>query len=74
MTKVFGCCVDKQYGKGCTDDTCMKLPEGKTCGSCRLFPRCKAFGIATFKKLIEMMVLADYSDVQLELGGRTPRT
>lgn len=47
MSAVFGCCVDRQYGKGCTDATCMKLPEGKTCGSCALFPRCKAFGIST---------------------------
>jgi hypothetical protein len=33
-----GCCVDKK----CDDDTCMALPEGKTCGDCRHARRCFA--------------------------------
>jgi len=33
-----GCCVDKK----CTPDTCMTLPEGKTCGDCFHGPRCFA--------------------------------
>ena len=37
-----GCCIDKQYGKGCTPETCMVLPDGKTCGDCVHIHRCKA--------------------------------
>ena len=37
-----GCCADKKYGKGCTPETCMSLPEGKTCGMCVHWHRCKA--------------------------------
>lgn len=33
-----GCCTDK----ACTADTCMDLPEGKTCGDCVHIARCKA--------------------------------
>jgi len=33
-----GCCVDKK----CTPETCMNLPEGKTCGDCVHIHRCKA--------------------------------
>lgn len=33
---MHGCCVDK----ACTSDTCMKLPDGKTCGDCRHVERC----------------------------------
>ena len=32
-----GCCYD-----GCTTETCMNLPEGKTCGDCAHGPRCFA--------------------------------
>lgn len=39
-----GCCVDKKYGKGCTEATCMVLPAGKTCADCRHLRRCLAFG------------------------------
>lgn len=39
---MHGCCVDKAYGKGCTPETCMQLPEGKTCGDCVHIARCKA--------------------------------
>lgn len=39
---MHGCCVDKKYGKGCTEETCMQLPEGKTCGDCVHIHRCKA--------------------------------
>ncbi len=37
-----GCCVDKKYGtpNACTEDTCMTLPAGKTCGDCRHARRC----------------------------------
>ena len=35
-----GCCVDRKYGKGCTEQTCMDLPKGTTCGSCVHFSRC----------------------------------
>jgi hypothetical protein len=43
-----GCCVDKKYGKGCIPDTCMTLPEGRTCEDCYLFTKCEALlqGIA----------------------------
>lgn len=41
----LGCCADKPYGKGCTDKTCMKLPDGETCGTCVHASRCtKLFG------------------------------
>lgn len=33
-----GCCVDQK----CTPETCMALPEGKTCGGCIHIRRCKA--------------------------------
>ena len=39
---MLGCCADKKYGKGCTADTCMQLPEGKTCGDCVFSRRCIA--------------------------------
>jgi len=40
-----GCCADKPYGTGCNDKTCMSLPDGNTCGSCKHFERCnKLFG------------------------------
>jgi hypothetical protein len=43
MSGTPGCC----RGKDCTPDTCMKLPEGKTCGACVLFGRCKVLiGVA----------------------------
>jgi hypothetical protein len=29
-----GCCVDRPYGTGCSDATCMNLPDGKTCADC----------------------------------------
>ncbi len=37
---MLGCCVDKKYGKGCTEETCMNLPEGMTCGNCFHVGRC----------------------------------
>jgi len=33
---MHGCCVDK----ACTSETCMQLPEGKTCGHCFHAYRC----------------------------------
>lgn len=43
---MLGCCVDKKYGKGCSDSTCMELPEGVTCGDCRHVVRCtRIFGV-----------------------------
>jgi hypothetical protein len=40
-----GCCEDKKYGKGCTPDTCMNLPDGLTCGDCYHINKCsKIFG------------------------------
>lgn len=39
-----GCCVDRKYGTGCTDDTCMRLPAGKTCGDCVHTRRCEGLG------------------------------
>ena len=38
MGKKHGCCRDG----ACTEETCMELPEGKTCGDCRYQPWCKA--------------------------------
>jgi hypothetical protein len=35
---MMGCCVDK----ACTPETCMNLPEGKTCGDCVHAHRCCA--------------------------------
>lgn len=40
----LGCCVDRKYGKGCTDDTCMNLPAGTTCGDCAHLARCTGMG------------------------------
>lgn len=41
-----GCCTDRRLGyeRACTDDTCMRLPAGKTCGDCVHLTRCKSFG------------------------------
>jgi hypothetical protein len=33
-----GCC----RGGDCTESTCMRLPDGVTCGDCALFGRCEA--------------------------------
>jgi len=38
--KQLGCCIDRRYGKGCTKETCMNLPEGKTCGDCKFLWWC----------------------------------
>lgn len=38
-THAHGCCADK----ACNDKTCMKLPEGKTCGECVHVDHCIAF-------------------------------
>ncbi len=38
MSSKHGCCTDKK----CTTETCMQLPEGKTCGNCRHELRCVA--------------------------------
>lgn len=35
-----GCCVDGS----CSEKTCMQLPQGESCGTCKHFDRCKAFG------------------------------
>lgn len=32
-----GCCVDKD----CAPTTCMRLPEGESCGTCAHFARCQ---------------------------------
>ena len=40
---MHGCCADKKYGKGCTEETCMELPPGKTCGDCRGHEKCSMF-------------------------------
>jgi hypothetical protein len=39
-----GCCVDKKSGspRGCTPETCMDLPDGKTCADCRHVKHCVA--------------------------------
>ncbi len=37
-----GCCDDRKYGKGCNVDTCMQLPQGKTCVDCAHLSRCVA--------------------------------
>jgi len=34
----YGCCVDGS----CASDTCMGLPDGKTCGDCIHIARCEA--------------------------------
>jgi len=39
---MMGCCADRKYGKGCTTETCMVLPQGTTCGDCVHIARCKA--------------------------------
>lgn len=36
MPNKHGCCTDKK----CTPDTCMELPEGKTCFDCSNYKRC----------------------------------
>lgn len=35
-----GCCVDKKYGKGCNEQTCMTLPAGESCATCVHVWRC----------------------------------
>jgi hypothetical protein len=35
---MHGCCADKN----CDENTCMQLPEGKTCGDCVNEKRCVA--------------------------------
>jgi hypothetical protein len=44
---IHGCCVDRDYykkdgrgSKGCDEETCMQLPEGKTCADCVHTERC----------------------------------
>lgn len=34
----------------CTTETCMMLPDGKTCSDCVTFNQCLAFGSTTSKK------------------------
>jgi hypothetical protein len=37
-----GCCVDE----ACTEDTCMALPQGESCGTCIHVKRCTSiFGV-----------------------------
>lgn len=38
-----GCCVDGS----CAEETCVELPEGKTCGDCAHIRRCSAFGFTS---------------------------
>jgi hypothetical protein len=38
---IRGCCVDKE----CNSETCMDLPDGKTCDSCERFGACLMLGI-----------------------------
>lgn len=40
MSNVSGCCVDKL----CTPSTCMVLPLGASCGTCKHIAYCKALG------------------------------
>lgn len=44
-----GCCVDREYKtpRGCKPDTCMVLPDGKTCADCVHVRRCVAMFGAT---------------------------
>lgn len=49
-----GCCVDRVYAafgtraRGCSDDTCMTLPAGQSCGTCVHHNRCTSlFGAKT---------------------------
>lgn len=48
-----GCCEDKKYGKGCTPETCMSLPEGKTCGDCVHWIRCETLGFSDSRDLTD---------------------
>lgn len=34
--QLHGCCVDK----ACTEDTCMRLPDGESCNTCVHRDRC----------------------------------
>ena len=46
MAGKLGCCVDRKYGTGCTDTTCMALPSGATCADCAHMKRCVGiFGV-----------------------------
>lgn len=53
-----GCCADRRWKdehpdhpdapkvKACTEQTCMRLPAGQTCGDCYAFSHCEAlYGI-----------------------------
>jgi hypothetical protein len=42
LLKAHGCCMDRRYGKGCADDTCMSLPTGKVCADCVHVKTCVA--------------------------------
>lgn len=35
----YGCCTDKE----CNEKTCMNLPDGKTCGDCIKYEKCRNF-------------------------------
>lgn len=39
---MHGCCVNREHGYrgGCTPDTCMELPAGRTCHDCAHLRRC----------------------------------
>lgn len=44
-----GCCVNKKHGypDACTEETCMDLPVGMTCGDCAHIYRCRIFGFSS---------------------------
>ena len=41
-----GCCYDRRHGypKACIPATCMRLPDGTSCGDCAHLKRCRACG------------------------------
>jgi hypothetical protein len=49
-----GCCADRisaaragRFNNGCTEATCMSLPDGATCGDCKHVRHCVAMYAVT---------------------------
>jgi hypothetical protein len=49
LVDIQGCCVDKV----CNNDTCMRLPDGVTCGDCALLAECSWVGVRTDWKVCD---------------------
>jgi len=57
-----GCCCDKS----CTPDTCMVLPDGKTCGMCAYSTRCLVCGFTRPERRVCDWFPRRYRDAEVE--------